>query len=262
MLLLTFNLLLLPAARWLLPARQVIAAFGAVEAGGASPSAGFRAMRLTSTFGGSSSTSMPPRRLPSMTSSNFPSRSWIGRSILLPFMSARTPGETSGRWTAVASLPSWSCVARAPRGRTKTGATARGVGPDDAKGGEGSRAAGRGAGNRGKQARGAVRAGAGERGDAGMGPYQVAIRRRYKRGSAAVRVIPREGTEPDRAATADRSQPGRLRHRGTERRALAGTTGTQLLFRRHEKLRPGADLPDADRRREVALRRRRNRRRP
>ena len=51
----------------------------------------------------------------------------------------------------------------------------------------------------------------------------------------------------------DRSQPAQLWHRASPWRARAGAARSRLLLRRHEILRPRADLPDDDRLRAGAL---------
>ena len=67
---------------------------------------------------------------------------------------------------------------------------------------------------------------------------------------------------PADAGAADRSQHPQLRHGAPARRARACPARARLLLRRHEELRPRADLPDADRLRAGPLDRGRDRRRP
>ena len=77
-----------------------------------------------------------------------------------------------------------------------------------------------------------------------------------------LRLVARSGARmPAGAGAADRSQRAQLRHRAPARRARTGTARARLLLRRHEILRPRADVPDADRLRAGPLDRRRNRRR-
>ncbi len=52
---------------------------------------------------------------------------------------------------------------------------------------------------------------------------------------------------PGGAGAADRSERAQLRHRAAAWRARTGAGRARLLLRRHEVLRPCADLPDADR---------------
>ena len=66
---------------------------------------------------------------------------------------------------------------------------------------------------------------------------------------------------PPASGAPDRSQPAQLRHRASAWRARTGAAGARLLLRRHEILRPRADLPDDDRLRAGALDRGRHRRR-
>ena len=60
-------------------------------------------------------------------------------------------------------------------------------------------------------------------------------------------------SKPGRAGAADRPERPQLRHRAAARRERAGASRAGLLHRRHEELRPRADVPAADRLRAGAL---------
>ena len=69
---------------------------------------------------------------------------------------------------------------------------------------------------------------------------------------AAARARPGGGSAHG-PGTADRPEPPQLRHGAAAWRGRAGASGTRLLYRRHEKLRPRADVLAVDRLRAGAL---------